>query len=311
MTGVSVIIPVFNGAATVEEAVESVLAQRFRDFELIVVNDGSTDDTSRVLEKFAGVLKIIDQPNSGPARARNAATRIATGEFLAFLDADDRWKPEMLFRTTAALESDPGCVLVYGNLELIESTGASLGASLIGPAMAHAPSLDEMMTVIWPIMPSGALIRRSAFDRCGGFCEEFTSASLEDAYLWYLLREQGHFYYLPETLGYWRFSMFPTRLKDGRANVAARHTFNRLLRERYGNAVKNPLKSRLRAPRSILGFIGLTAMRNGETARAREAFVSALRIDPFRLKNYLRLLRTYLPACAAAALSGRTRRPPS
>src|SRR5437879_5592132 len=127
MPQVSVVIPVFNGAATVQEAIDSALDQRFHDFEVIVVNDGCTDDTANVLDQFAGRIRLINQLNRGPACARNAAAKIAHGEYLAFLDADDKWKPDMLAQTVAALEANPDCVLAYCNLELIESTGQSLG----------------------------------------------------------------------------------------------------------------------------------------------------------------------------------------
>src|ERR1700724_2255072 len=96
MPQVSVVIPVFNGAATVREAIDSALDQRLRDFEVIVVNDGSTDDSAHVLEQFAGRITLINQPNRGPACARNAAVKMTKGEYLAFLDADDKWKPQML-----------------------------------------------------------------------------------------------------------------------------------------------------------------------------------------------------------------------
>jgi Tfp pilus assembly protein PilF len=82
--------------------------------------------------------------------------------------------------------------------------------------------------------------------------------------------------------------------------------FARLVRERWGVTIAPLIDSRVRAPRSILGYIGLTAMRDGDVKRAREAFRYALELDPRRVKNYFRLARTYLPARWARALSGRT-----
>jgi glycosyltransferase involved in cell wall biosynthesis len=307
MIRVSAVIPVWNAESTIAEAVESVFAQTFRDFELIAVNDGSTDGTAAILESFGGRIKVINRANSGPAAARNAGVRASGGEYLAFLDADDRWMPGMLARTAAALDSDPACAMAYGNLAMLDSEGDSLNSSLIGPELAHAPSMEEILARMWPIMPSAALIRRSAFERCGGFREEFKTASYEDAYLWLMLREQGHFHYIPENLAAWRFSLYPRLIKPS-AGGRDRATFERLVRERYNVTPERLVGARARASRSILGYIGLMALTRGDKIGARRAFTRALATDPYRLKNYLRLMKTFLPLSLARSLSGRTAR---
>jgi glycosyltransferase involved in cell wall biosynthesis len=303
---VSVVIPVYNGAATIAEAIASVLAQNFRDFELIVVDDGSTDPTPQVLAHYSGSLRVITQPNRGIAAARNAALRVSSGELVALLDGDDVWEPTMLTRTVEALDRDPSSVMAFTNLALTDSDGIALDTALIGPAMAHPPTLDEMLTRLWPIMPSAVVIRRQALEAIGGFNEEFRSYGFEDAYCWLRLRELGSFAYVPERLVRWRFASFPNPLKRVRPNPAAQATFARLVRDRWGRDVQPLLNSRRRASRSILGYIGLTALRRGDARVARKAFRSALAIDPWRWKNYLRLLRTFLPTSMATALGGRT-----
>jgi glycosyltransferase involved in cell wall biosynthesis len=307
MARVSAIIPVHDGAATVAEAIDSALGQSWRDLEVIVADDGSTDGTRAILERYGDRIRIVVQPNRGPAAARNAAVRIAAGEYLAFLDADDHWLPAMIDRAAAVLDSAPECPLVYTDLSVVDSRGRTLAPSMIG-ATAQPPALDEMLSRMWPIMTSGVVMRRTAFDRAGGFCEEFARASYEDIHFWILVREQGPFRYIPESLAVWRFSLFPGRLKSAGGNEGAGRLFARLLRERYGVSAEPLLKSRIRAPRSILGHIGLIAMREGDATQARKAFAYALRIDPLRVKNYLRLLRTYLPARIARGLSGRSGR---
>ncbi|MBE3604183.1 glycosyltransferase family 2 protein, partial [bacterium] len=100
MARVSAVIPVYNGAATIARAVASVLAQRYDGaVETIVVDDGSTDSTRAILAGFGDHIRTIHQPNRGPAAARNVGARLAAGEYLAFLDADDEWMPEKLART--------------------------------------------------------------------------------------------------------------------------------------------------------------------------------------------------------------------
>ena len=164
MARVAVIIPVYNGAETIGEAIASVLAQSFRDFQLIVVDDGSTDATPAVLARYAGTIRVITQPNGGIAAARNAALRASTSEFVALLDCDDVWEPSMLAHSVAALERDPSCVLAYTNLAVTDSNGTALDTALVGATTAHAPTLDEMLTQLWPIMPSAVVMRRWALE---------------------------------------------------------------------------------------------------------------------------------------------------
>lgn len=305
MIKVSAIIPVFNGSATLRQAIDSVLDQGSCGLELIVVDDGSTDSTPAIIESYGPRVRQIRQANAGPAAARNAGVRSARGEYLAFLDADDRWLPGMLDRSIVKLDSDPDCVMAYGNLLMVDSDGRSLAAYLISGEYAHPPSMEEILARMWPIMPSAALIRRAAFDACGGFVEDFRGAGFEDAFLWLRLREQGHFHYIPEALAVWRFSWFPKPLKV----QPYRHdpeTFARLVRQRYGVDPSRLVAARLRATRSILGYAGLRALQRGDRQAARRAFARALKLDPFRAKNILRFVRTFLPARLARSLSGRT-----
>ena len=307
MIKVSAIIPVFNGSATLRQAIDSVLDQNSRSIELIVVDDGSTDSTPAIIESYGARVQQIRQVNAGPAAARNAGVRTARGEYLAFLDADDRWLPGMLDRAIVILDSDPDCVMAYGNLLMVDSDGRSLAAYLISGEYTHAPSMEDILARMWPIMPSAALIRRSAFDACGGFVEDFRGAGFEDAFLWLRLREQGHFHYIPEVLAVWRFSWFPKPLKV-QPHRRDPETFARLVRQRYGVDPSRLVAARLRAPRSILGYAGLKALQQGDRQSARRAFAGALRLDPFRARNIFRFVRTFLPVRLAQSLSGRTGR---
>jgi GT2 family glycosyltransferase len=216
--------------------------------------------------------------------------------------------PAMLEQTIAALETNPECVLAYTDLAVTDSDGNALETSLVGPETAHAPSFDELFTHLWPIMPSAVVIRRRVLDEIGGFAEEFRSYGYEDAWCWMRARESGPFCYIPERLVKWRFSSFPRPLKNFSYSSAARAQFAQMVQERWGRSVEPLLRSRKRASRSLLGYIGLTEMRNGNMTRAREAFHRALRFDPWRIKNYLRLFRTYLPSAVARRLGGRTAR---
>jgi hypothetical protein len=196
-------------------------------------------------------------------------------------------------------------VMAYGNLLMVDSDGRSLASNLIGGQHAHAPSMEEILVQMWPIMPSAALIRRSAFEACEGFVEEFRGAGFEDAFLWLRLREQGHFIYIPEPLAAWRFSWFPRPLKVQPCKRDS-GTFARLVRQRYGVDPSRLVAARIRATRSILGYAGLRALREGDRLAARRAFAGALKLDPYRARNIFRFARTFLPVRLARSLSGRT-----
>ncbi|MGC2301724.1 glycosyltransferase family 2 protein [Candidatus Binatus sp.] len=306
MPRVSVIIPAYNAVATIGGTIDSVIAQTLQDFEIICVDDGSTDGTLPTIRQYADRVRLIEQANSGPAAARNNGAHNSSGEYLAFLDADDIWTPQFLERSVAALDADPALSLVYCNCALADSEGLPIDTSLVGNGFDHAPSLNELLTQLWPIMPSAALVRRAAYNACGGYRDALKGASFrfEDVDFWIKMREQGAFGYIDEPLITWRFAWFPKQLKRLPDYSKALHVFEAYLQERYGVSAAPLVDARARAPRSILATIGLKAMRDGDRPRARAAFARAIRVDPYRLKNYLRWMRTWLPHRIAQSLSG-------
>jgi glycosyltransferase involved in cell wall biosynthesis len=296
----------FNAALTIEQAIESVRAQSFTDFEVVVADDGSTDGSIEILQRYGAAIKVLRQNNQGPSAARNLAVANSTGNYLAFLDADDWWKPEMLATLLAALDRDPHCVMAYCDLQLVDSVGKRFPTSLMAVRENRPPTVQDMLDSLWPIMPSGAVIRRAALAAVGGYPESLRA--FEDVYLWLLLREQGPFAYVPEKLAVWRFAHFPGALKPAGGQETAGRIFRRMVEARYGVDPIRHVRARERAPRSILGYLGLDALAHGDRATARRAFIRAIRIDPYRVRNYLRLMRTVLPAGMARALSGKSGR---
>jgi glycosyltransferase involved in cell wall biosynthesis len=110
---VSCIVPVFNGALYLREALESALAQTYRPLELLVVDDGSTDRSGAIARAFGEAIRVIEQPNRGPAAARNAGVAAASGELLAFLDADDLWSPDKITAQVRRLAEAPDLDLCF------------------------------------------------------------------------------------------------------------------------------------------------------------------------------------------------------
>lgn len=126
----SVIIPAFNAAATLERAIASVRAQSWPAHEIIVVDDGSLDDSADVARRFGEAVRLIRQPNGGVSRARNAGAVAASGDWLAFLDADDWYAPDRLKRHADWIAEDPTLDFLTGDYEYRDAAGALLGTSM-------------------------------------------------------------------------------------------------------------------------------------------------------------------------------------
>ena len=123
---VSVIIPTYNRADLIGETIESVLKQTFDDFEIIIVDDGSTDATGEVVRKFDGPIKYLYQDNRGRSCARNRGFEASSGDYVCFLDSDDVLKPMMIERQVSLLDSNSNLGFVYSDYQFINQTGEIL-----------------------------------------------------------------------------------------------------------------------------------------------------------------------------------------
>ena len=204
---VSVIIPTYNRAPMVAETVRSAAAQSHAPLEIIVVDDGSTDDTAAVLQTLTGVT-VVRRANGGVAAARNSGVEIATGEWLAFLDCEDLWEPNKLELQLRILGANPALDWCISDCTLIDRTGRPTGngqgfrrvfpvfsESGLDPETYFARSLETLPTVAGAegirafagdmfrllfngniVLPSSAVVRRSAFNQVGRFDPEFRLA---------------------------------------------------------------------------------------------------------------------------------------
>ncbi|MDJ0576032.1 MAG: glycosyltransferase [Xenococcaceae cyanobacterium MO_234.B1] len=164
---VSVIIPAYNGALYIGEAIESVLAQDYDDYEIIVVDDGSRDNTKEVVTRYGGRVNYIYQENQGVAQARNRGLECAKGKYIAFLDQDDFFLPNKLSEQVAILEQDSSIGLVNSGWEIVDRQGTKLAA--VEP-WYNLPQLDLESFIVWkPVFLGAMLFRRSWLDRCGNF----------------------------------------------------------------------------------------------------------------------------------------------
>ncbi len=176
---ISVIIPTFNRAHTLARALDSVLAQSYVPKEIIVVDDGSNDETGVLLENYPGTKYIKLAENSGVSHARNVGIERANGEWIALLDSDDAWLPLKLAKQVAATEQAPG-VKIFHTDEIWIRNGTR-----VNPKKRHAKPdgwVYEASLALCCISPSSVLMHRSVFEQCGLFDESLPAC--EDYDLW-------------------------------------------------------------------------------------------------------------------------------
>jgi glycosyltransferase involved in cell wall biosynthesis len=177
---VTVVIPCYNQAHFLGEAIESVLAQSYPDFEIVVVDDGSTDDTSEVAGRYEKV-RLIRQENGGLSAARNAGLGQGRGEYVVFLDADDRLLPEALEVGVRELEARPECAFVSGHIRLIAADGSPLEIPPQPPnAEDHYAKLLRY-NYVWT--PGSVMFRSSILSCVGGFDPSVNATADWDIYL--------------------------------------------------------------------------------------------------------------------------------
>jgi glycosyltransferase involved in cell wall biosynthesis len=173
---VAVVIPAYNHAAYVGVAIASALAQTRPPDEVIVVDDGSRDDTARVLEAWEGRVTVLRQTNQGVAVARNNGVARSRCDYVAFLDADDEWRPAKLERQVALLDADPAIALAHCGLEEIDAAGHVLRFRTDGAA---GEVWREMLLFLPAVLGTGstALVRRTVFDALGGFDRRLSTSA--------------------------------------------------------------------------------------------------------------------------------------
>ena len=195
MPRVSIVIPTFNRKIFVKEAVDSVLAQTYKDYELIVVDDGSTDDTGRALKQYAERLVYLYQKNEGVSAARNRGLAAARGEFIAFLDSDDLWLPKKLAIQTAFMEQHSEAQICYTDEIWIRH------GTRVNPKKRHAKYAGEIYPYclsLCIISPSSALMRRGLLEQVGAFDPSLPVC--EDYDLWLRVAACFPVFFIPQRL---------------------------------------------------------------------------------------------------------------
>ncbi len=202
---VSVIIPAYNVAPFIAETLASLWAQTRRDFEAIVVNDGSTDETEAALAPYRDRIVYIAQRNSGVMAARNAGIAASRGRFIALLDGDDLWEPKFLEMLVGMLEADPGLGAAYPNAVFFGSPNFAGRRHQDVFPVAEPVTFDRALRRECYIFGS-LVFRRAILDDVGAFDESLAGQGAEDFDLWLRMLQRGHrFKFTTEPLAKYRW----------------------------------------------------------------------------------------------------------
>jgi glycosyltransferase involved in cell wall biosynthesis len=301
----SVVIPTYNHSHFLREALDSALGQTLAPHEVIVVDDGSTDETPEILASYGERIRVVRQENRGLASARNAGAERVRGDSIAFLDSDDVWMPTKLERQLARLRDEPELGLVHCAVENIDASGRAVGRRLDG---LEGWVAEEMLLFRRGVIlggGSGFVVRRRAFEAEGGFDTRMGTSADWD--LQYRIAARHRVGFVPEVLLRYRFHASNMHaniramehdmlLAYAKAFAAGGHGLKRIRRRSYGNLhtvlagsffdaaqygkfAEHMLKSLLRTPGNGAQFALYPLRRLGAVPRRHGLARSAPRIS--------------------------------
>ena len=292
----SIIVPVYNGEEFIGNAIKAVLNQTYADWELIIINDGSTDRTLQEIQKYSAGdsrIKLIDYPNNSgnPASPRNLGLKEARGEFIAFLDADDAFFPNKLSEVLNFFKNNPGADLVCHGEEHLKNN-IVVRRDYYGPYTTYADLLFRGNS----LSTSAIVARKSCIDKAGLFSEDPEFVGFEDYDYWMRLAKICKIYYFRKILGGYTVGDY------GENSRRAKNTGNALLfldkcYEKWEN--KSPYYAFLirRRKALYLGAASRQFIRMNELDKALSFSGEAIKLDPFNLKHWLLNSYAFIGRC--------------
>jgi glycosyltransferase involved in cell wall biosynthesis len=290
----------FNAGKTINESITSILNQSFSDFELIVVNDGSTDNTKRVVTEIDDPrIVLIDQENLGPSIARDNGIRIARGEFIAILDADDIAFPERFIKQLCFLTENPEYVLVGSNAEVVDRNLEYI----------YTSDLPLIWTDIIKKFPdasfyhSSVMFRKEAYENCGGYYTLSRLYIFEDALLFNKMKVYGKMANLGEPLIKYRLMPDAASTKSGSEAILLNKICKEIISEGFFSEENQKLLEGIRLnknqeERDITYHLHVAKkylLNNYNPGKIRENIFEAIKIKPLRPKPYFLLLLSIVP----------------
>jgi len=299
MPKVSVIIPTYNRAGRVVAAVDSVLGQTYEDRGIIVIDDGSTDETKAVLQRYGGKIKCLFAEHDGPIAARNLGIRNSTGKYIAFLDSDDTWLPDKLAAQIEVLERDEDVGLVFTDMYLVDEKGKTEKLFSDWADIVDGRVFRHLLRGNF-ISMSSVVIRKTCLDRVGALEESAAQIGVEDYHLWLRLTKHFAVKYIDRPLVNYSIGGEDKLTSVDKLDKLAR--ISEVLRDIGGKMDLSGEERRLlrKSAAKNLYEMGRLLSRSGSHEKAVEKFGSAIKLRPLYLRAYYFLLVSFLNAVRAS-----------
>jgi len=293
---ISIVLPLYNGATFVKETLEAVAAQTFQDAELIVVDDGSSDDSSQIVEEICGHssseilqrLSLVKQENQGVAAARNHGIEKAGSKWIALLDQDDIWLPEKLEVQYEATQKYPDACWHYSAFVRFYADGREKVKN--NGSANRLITLERMLSGELFVPPSTVLVLKEIFQEIGGFDSEFIPSDEWDFFL--KLAEKFQNSYSEKVL-----VRFPSHLSST-AKRQKRQIFEaqKIVIEKHSEKVSGSIPTSVikRRKANILWHLGCENELSGETKKARKYYFEAVKTNPARIKLLVAWIKSIL-----------------
>ncbi len=298
MPHVSVVIPTYNSEAYVAEAIQSALDQSYRDIEVIVVDDGSTDGTEKIVRAFPHPVIYHRQENRGAGAARTLGVERASGEWIAFLDSDDVWYPYKIAVQLEEARRQPSIPFFYSDMDAVDAAGRLLKKDFLQARAAQRkkdkkPALDAVVFHNLPFpYPSTVLLKRSLFLQAGGFSKAFPAHYHEDFELFARLAHAEPIHFIPRSLIRYRllFSEDKKHFRDANWPILLSHLWQLWSSTPAKQAFLLPYYSHYFSKQ------GKSLLRSGKYREAREHFRMSFSFRPFYWRNLRRWGASYFPS---------------
>jgi glycosyltransferase involved in cell wall biosynthesis len=292
MPEVSVIIPTYNSAQFIVEALQSVFDQTFKDYEIIIVNDGSTDHTQRLISKYINRVKYIYQENAGPAKAKNRGIMNSSGIYVAFLDADDVWLPTKLEKQVSVFHRNPVLGMVFTENSCFDEKRGIYMRSIGKRDRLMKGDIARNIFLHSGVSTPTVMVRKEIFNEIGLFEEELYMG--EDDNMWVRIAANFGVELIDEPLVKVRSHAHRTTVNKSKLFESIEANIN-LLNCRY-KGVKERIEDVIPLKLSWLQFeVGYNHFENLNFVEARKSFARGIQLDMWNWRNYGYWLLTLLP----------------
>lgn len=280
MQKVSVVIPNYNYGRYLRQAIQSALDQTLKPHEIIVVDDGSTDNSQEVLLSFGDAIVSISQENAGVAAARNKGAEIATGDLLAFLDADDYWHPEKLEKQVQKFSSDPEIGFVHCGLTNVDESGSRLDDHLVGEEGWVADQLLRFQPVV---IANTIVVKRELLMKVGRYDTNRDLHPSEDWDLCYRLSRETKLGFVPEPLHFYRHHG-----KGGHTNIVRMERAMLIAFEKaFQDRSSDVQRLRRDAYGNLFSVLAGSYLHSGNIDRSLLSGIKAIMYDPGTIHRFL------------------------